>query len=369
MPAATTRETQSDAPRLIPVMVEVVEALERAATTQTVAQWLEQQLSPLRDAAGEPRPRVDFNPMAERLAPLLREQDLPVRRPHRGVHLKEVDGERRLWLIVGAPEADSMILALRQESPPRPLTHDLTGHLLGAAGLRVTRAAIERHENNTYYATVTVRGPRGRSHEVDARVTDAICLALRASAPIVVAEPLLRRAGPGLVRPDPTSADATDRIAAAVTPTAQRALDVMRQEAADLGHHYLGTEHLLLGLLGASGAAADFLAQHGVTAEKMRHGIAAIVGRSRVLVGETFQPQPNLEPGRATPRLNALYERALQHAAARDPQRVDTVCLLLGLLGDPGSLAAGLLESAGADPVRLMDAVRTAAPVDPPEDR
>ena len=83
-----------------------------------------------------------------------------------------------------------------------------------------------------------------------------------------------------------------------------------------MGHRYLGTEHLLLGLLGAGGAAADILAQHGVGAKQVRHSIAAIVGRSRVLVGEAFRPRPGLEPGRATPRLEAVYDRSLQHAAA-----------------------------------------------------
>lgn len=123
-------------------------------------------------------------------------------------------GERRLWLVVGVAEADSMALALLQESTPRPLTHDLTGHLLAAVGERVTRAAITRFEGDTFFATVTVQGQRGRPREVDARPANAICLALRAGVPIYVTELLLKRAGPGFVRLDAESGDATARIAA-----------------------------------------------------------------------------------------------------------------------------------------------------------
>jgi RNA polymerase sigma factor (sigma-70 family) len=340
---------------LVRVTVESIGTVDRAPTTENVANWLERLGSVPRGDTKDAGAPPDLQPVAARLAAALADLKLPVPWPSRSVYLKEAEGERRLWLVVGVAEADAMAISLLHQAPPRPLTHDLAGNLLAAAGQQVTRAVITRLEGSTFFATVAVQGRRGRAREVDARPSDAICLALRAGAPIYVAESLLARVGPGFIRPEPEgNRGAVARLAAAaLTLPAERALDLMRQEAADLGHHYLGTEHLLLGLLGAGGSAAVILVRHGVDAAGTRERLAAWVGRARVLVGEAFRIEPG--HGTATPRLEAMYDRALEAAAGRSQEWVGTLLLLLGLVGDETSLAAGLLQAAGVEVARMKE--------------
>ena len=108
------------------------------------------------------------------------------------VVLKERDGERRLPIWIGLPEATMLALQLHGAPPPRPMTHDLMIELLRATGADVTSVAITELRDNVFYAALTVDG-----NDVDARPSDAINLAVRLGAPIVVAEAVLDAAGKG----------------------------------------------------------------------------------------------------------------------------------------------------------------------------
>jgi bifunctional DNase/RNase/DNA-binding transcriptional MerR regulator len=110
---------------------------------------------------------------------------LLAREGSRVVLIKERDGERVLPIWTGQEGGDALALRMRGAVHPRPLGPDLTAQLLEAAGARVERVVIEDLSENTYYATVRVT-VAGESHEVDARPTDAINLAARVGAPIVV---------------------------------------------------------------------------------------------------------------------------------------------------------------------------------------
>jgi bifunctional DNase/RNase len=111
--------------------------------------------------------------------------------------LKERQGERALPIWTGAFEGDMIALALRLRegtaklvgatSPPRPMTHDLMADLIRVTGARVDRIAITSRRANTYYATVSL-AVDGRREEVDARPSDALALAARTEAPILVDE-------------------------------------------------------------------------------------------------------------------------------------------------------------------------------------
>jgi bifunctional DNase/RNase len=106
--------------------------------------------------------------------------------------LKEEQGERS-----GAFEGDMVALTLRLRegiakvvgatSPPRPLTHDLMADLIRVMGARVERIAITSRRDNTYYATISL-AVDGHHEEVDARPSDALALAVRTDAPILVDE-------------------------------------------------------------------------------------------------------------------------------------------------------------------------------------
>lgn len=109
--------------------------------------------------------------------------------------LKERDGERLLPVVIGIAEVNAIKLRLSGIEPPRPLTHDLLLSTVGHLGARLKEIHIDRLENNTFFAKlVLVRNGSGEI-KVDARPSDSVALALRAAAPIYVAEEVMDEAG------------------------------------------------------------------------------------------------------------------------------------------------------------------------------
>jgi RNA polymerase sigma-70 factor (ECF subfamily) len=104
----------------------------------------------------------------------------------RVVLLKEKNGERILPIWIGPHEGDMLKLQLAEKSAPRPLTYDLIVRLLELAHAAVERVAVSRLNQEVFYATLWVRVD-GKTHEVDARPSDALNLALRLNAPIFAA--------------------------------------------------------------------------------------------------------------------------------------------------------------------------------------
>jgi uncharacterized protein len=82
---------------------------------------------------------------------------------------------------------------LQGQEFPRPLTHDLLRSVIETLGYRLTGISITALEDSTFYALLHLEGP-GDELEIDARPSDAIALALRADAPILVAEAVLAEA-------------------------------------------------------------------------------------------------------------------------------------------------------------------------------
>jgi RNA polymerase sigma factor (sigma-70 family) len=106
--------------------------------------------------------------------------------PETVVMLREKGGGRTIFICVGAPEGVSLGYRIVGDAPPRPLTSDLMAELLRATGARVDRVAITALRDEVFYGAVTVDGA-----EVDARPSDAVNLAVRVGAPILVDERVL----------------------------------------------------------------------------------------------------------------------------------------------------------------------------------
>ncbi len=104
--------------------------------------------------------------------------------------LKEVDGKRRLPIIIGAFEAQAIALEIEGIKPPRPLTHDLLKQLTDSLGATVIEVVIDELRDNTFYAKIILE-VSGFSQEIDARPSDAIALAVRAQSPIFVSETVM----------------------------------------------------------------------------------------------------------------------------------------------------------------------------------
>jgi bifunctional DNase/RNase len=108
--------------------------------------------------------------------------------------LYEVDGKRKLPIIIGGFEAQAIALKLENIKPPRPFTHDLFKQIADAFDLHVNEVFINELHNETFYAKVICEMD-GVVHEIDARPSDAIAIAVRFNAPIFVSEDIMNEAG------------------------------------------------------------------------------------------------------------------------------------------------------------------------------
>jgi len=108
--------------------------------------------------------------------------------------LKETNGKRKLPIIIGAFEAQSIALELEGMKPPRPLTHDLMKNLIDTFAVSLNEVCINELRDGTFYAKLSVEGV-SETQEIDSRPSDAIALAVRFGAPIYVDEEVLKEAG------------------------------------------------------------------------------------------------------------------------------------------------------------------------------
>lgn len=109
--------------------------------------------------------------------------------------LNEVDGERKLPIVIGAFEAQSIAIALEKEiKPPRPLTHDLFKNFAERFDIVVKQVIIHKLVDGVFYSSIICE--RDKIEEIiDARTSDAIALALRFHAPIFTYKNILDKAG------------------------------------------------------------------------------------------------------------------------------------------------------------------------------
>ncbi|MES2747979.1 MAG: bifunctional nuclease domain-containing protein [Bacteroidota bacterium] len=109
--------------------------------------------------------------------------------------LNEVDGERKLPIVIGAFEAQSIAIALEKEiKPPRPLTHDLFKSFADRFEIVVKQVIIHKLVDGVFYSSIICE--RDKIEEIiDARTSDAIALALRFQAPIFTYKNILDKAG------------------------------------------------------------------------------------------------------------------------------------------------------------------------------
>jgi len=126
------------------------------------------------------------------------------------------------------------------------------------------------------------------------------------------------------------------------TPRAQQVLALSRQEAERLNHHFVGTEHLLLGLIRlGQGVAVTVLAKLGLDLENTRREVEKFFGPGPEQKKDTAIPY--------TPRVKKVLALAANEARALQHTYVGTEHILLGLLIENDGPAAKVLKSLGAD--------------------
>ena len=109
------------------------------------------------------------------------------------VILKDTQGERVLPIWVGIFEANAIALQIENIATPRPMTHDLLRNVIKDLDGQVERVVVSDLKENTFYAVIYMT-VRGESVAIDARPSDAIALALRTRAPILVEETVIDHA-------------------------------------------------------------------------------------------------------------------------------------------------------------------------------
>jgi len=108
--------------------------------------------------------------------------------------LGEIDGFRRIPIIVGTPEAQSIVIQLERITPRRPLTHDLFQAFAQAFGIRLLEVFIYKMVAGVFYAELLFDNGE-RQIRIDSRTSDAIAIALRVGCPVYTTEKILQEAG------------------------------------------------------------------------------------------------------------------------------------------------------------------------------
>lgn len=131
------------------------------------------------------------------------------------------------------------------------------------------------------------------------------------------------------------------------TEKAERAISFSQQSAVELGHNYVGTEHILLGLVKeGTGVAARVLQAQGITEEKILKEIDELIGRGET-AGET--------PVGFTPRTKRVLELAFKEARRMGQGYIGTEHLLLGIMKEGESVAVRIMMDLGVDPQKLLN--------------
>ncbi len=109
--------------------------------------------------------------------------------------LSEIEGERKLPIVIGTNEAQSIAIAIEKEiKPPRPLTHDLFKNFCERFDIKIKKVIIHKLVDGIFYSSVICERD-GIEEIIDSRSSDAIALAIRFEAPIYTYETILEKAG------------------------------------------------------------------------------------------------------------------------------------------------------------------------------
>lgn len=102
----------------------------------------------------------------------------------------ESNGPRRLPIVIGTPEAQSIAIVIEKITPPRPLSHDLIVSTLAALNVELLDVFIYKFENGAFYAELTLQHGENQ-YKIDSRTSDGVAIAIRTGAPIYTTEEIM----------------------------------------------------------------------------------------------------------------------------------------------------------------------------------
>ena len=109
--------------------------------------------------------------------------------------LEDLEQQRRIPIIIGMPEAQSIAIAMEQMQPARPMTHDLFKSAIEALDAICKEVIITELSESVFYAVLVLQKQDGTLVQVDARASDAIALSVRFKAPVYTYENVILEAG------------------------------------------------------------------------------------------------------------------------------------------------------------------------------
>lgn len=291
------------------------------------------------------------------------------------LYLLDTAGGRVLPIWVGPYEGMQISYLLQGRATPRPLTYKFIANLLDTLGATLQEVRVEALKETTFYAVV--KAQNGKTvHELDARPSDALALALEMKSPIFVADEVMTKAGRTLPQPfdeqtwlQQETAHRTGMMRLAqdweqklkdesgpATPTVVQILKQAVVLAHSFNYNYIGTEHLLWALVSNQHhAAAKALNSLGVGRPQLVDSFARLVGEGQV---------PPLTEPVIVPRVAQVLELAEEERRALGHPEINAEHLLLGIVREGEGMAIAILRDLGVAPeqvrVRTLETIASA---------
>lgn len=103
----------------------------------------------------------------------------------------EENGPRRLPIVIGTPEAQSIAIVMEKINPPRPLSHDLMVSVFSALHVELLEVFIYKFDEGAFFAELTLQKGE-EQYKIDSRTSDGVALAIRTNAPIYTTEEIMK---------------------------------------------------------------------------------------------------------------------------------------------------------------------------------
>ena len=103
----------------------------------------------------------------------------------------EENGIRRLPIVIGTPEAQSIAIVMENMKPPRPLSHDLIFNIFSDLSIELVEVFIYKFEDGAFFAELLLN-QNGVEYRIDSRTSDAVAIALRTNSPVYTTETIMQ---------------------------------------------------------------------------------------------------------------------------------------------------------------------------------
>ncbi|MEM7128067.1 MAG: bifunctional nuclease domain-containing protein [Chloroflexota bacterium] len=252
---------------------------------------------------------------------------------------------RYLEMWVGLETGHTLEAILNGESFTRPMTHHTMAQMLDLVDAEVSKVEVNALKETTFYGVIHLES-NGLTKQLDTRPSDAVTLALIAGAPIYVADAVMTKSGHDLPTPFDEAGwlaalkskhreqvqllakwqEALSTDGATLTKRAKEVCTRMMAEAGRYEHHYVGTEHLLLGLASEKQSiSGKVLTELDVSYDSVEALMDKLVGRSE---------HPPATALGIVPRVANVFELAEKERARMGHTYLGTEHLLLGIIAE-----------------------------------